>query len=78
MSPKTAERSILPTTDSRKSRIQQGPIHKWERVRFDIPNTRTSISHPLLIADVTVGDELESIGITICPGKKDPTSPDGA
>ena len=43
-----------------------------------MPNTRTSISHPLLIADVPVGDELGSIGITICPGKKDPTSLGGA
>lgn len=42
-----------------------------------MPNIRTSISHPLLIADVPVGDELGSIGITICPGKKDPISPGG-
>ena len=30
---------------------------------------RTSISHPLQIAEVTVADDFGKIGITFCPGK---------
>lgn len=38
------------------------------------PKTRTSSSHPLQIATIQVPEGRGSIGITICPGKKDKTS----
>lgn len=33
---------------------------------------RTSISHPLQIAAVSVGPEHGRVGLTLCPGKYDP------
>ncbi|MCJ2135177.1 cyclin-dependent kinase inhibitor 3 family protein [Methylobacterium sp. J-026] len=38
---------------------------------------RTSITHPLKIASITVGDNGGRVGITFCPGKKDPSSVGG-
>jgi ADP-ribosyl-[dinitrogen reductase] hydrolase len=40
--------------------------------------TRTSLSHPLLIAGVSAGPGLGRIGITFCPGKKQPGAMTGA
>ena len=34
-------------------------------------NTRTSVSHPLEIAEVSPGESFGRIGITFCPGKHD-------
>lgn len=39
---------------------------------------RTSKTHPLLIASVAAGDAGGLIGMTFCPGKKDPYSQTGA
>lgn len=38
---------------------------------------RTSITHPLQIATITVGQKRGRIGITLCPGKVDPSSVGG-
>ncbi|MDP4002903.1 cyclin-dependent kinase inhibitor 3 family protein [Methylobacterium sp. NEAU K] len=38
---------------------------------------RTSLTHPLQIASIPVGDNGGLIGITFCPGKKDPSSVGG-
>lgn len=35
---------------------------------------RTSLSHPLQIATIPVGENGGRVGITFCPGKKDPSS----
>lgn len=32
-------------------------------------NRRTSITHPLEIAQISVGDSLGRVGLTFCPGK---------
>ena len=40
--------------------------------------TRTSTTHPLQIAAVQAGPGLGSVGVTICPGKKDPHAMTGA
>lgn len=39
---------------------------------------RTSLTHPLQIANVPVGENGGSIGLTLCPGKVDHTSAGGA
>ncbi len=39
---------------------------------------RTSISHPLQIAEVSAGAGLGIVGLTFCPGKKDPNGMTGA
>lgn len=39
---------------------------------MSINNLKTSLTHPLQIADVAVGPEFGRIGITFCPGKYDP------
>lgn len=39
---------------------------------------RTSLSHPLQIATVSAGPGLGQIGLTFCPGKKDPHAMTGA
>ena len=39
---------------------------------------RTSLSHPLQIAEVTAPGAMGSIGITFCPGKKQPDALTGA
>ncbi len=41
-------------------------------------NVWTSESHPLQIADVSSGDGFGRIGITLCPGKKQPRAQSGA
>ena len=41
-------------------------------------NARTSQSHPLQIKDVRPGDGTGRIGITLCPGKKQPRAQSGA
>lgn len=38
---------------------------------------RTSVTHPLQIATITVGDKDGRLGITLCPGKVDPLSVGG-
>lgn len=40
--------------------------------------TRTSITHPLQIADITTGPGQGRIGVTFCPGKKQPNAATGA
>jgi ADP-ribosyl-[dinitrogen reductase] hydrolase len=39
---------------------------------------RTSVSHPLKIADVSGGADLGRIRLTLCPGKDDPYGMSGA
>ncbi|NBB23575.1 hypothetical protein GVM20_00360 [Porphyrobacter sp. SLTP] len=39
---------------------------------------RTSITHPLQIAEVSAGDGLGKVGLTFCPGKKQPSALTGA
>ena len=39
---------------------------------------RTSITHPLAIAEVSAGDGLGEVGLTFCPGKKQPSALTGA
>ena len=41
-------------------------------------NIKTSKSHPLRIGTVIPGEDLGRIGITLCPGKKDPYAWTGA
>ena len=41
-------------------------------------NARTSESHPLQVDDVSPGDGFGRIGITLCPGKKQPGAQSGA
>ena len=41
-------------------------------------SARTSISHPLQIASVSPGEDWGSVGITFCPGKKQPGAMTGA
>ena len=41
-------------------------------------NARTSQSHPLRVDDVSPGDGFGRIGITLCPGKKQPRAQSGA
>ena len=36
--------------------------------------TRTSLTHPLEIASVSPGKGMGEIGITFCPGKKQPSA----
>ena len=43
-----------------------------------VSTARTSTSHPLQIGSVSPGDGLGRIGITLCPGKKDPCGLTGA
>lgn len=42
------------------------------------PRVRTSVTHPLQIATITVTENGGRIGITLCPGKVDPSSFNGA
>jgi ADP-ribosyl-[dinitrogen reductase] hydrolase len=39
---------------------------------------RTSITHPLQIAEISAGDGLGKVGLTFCPGKKQPSALTGA
>lgn len=39
---------------------------------------RTSITHPLQIAEVAVGPGMGKVGLTFCPGKKQPGARTGA
>ncbi|PZO03847.1 MAG: hypothetical protein DCF28_06685 [Alphaproteobacteria bacterium] len=40
--------------------------------------TRTSQTHPLQIAEIAVGRNMGKIGVTFCPGKKQPSAATGA
>ena len=39
---------------------------------------RTSVTHPLQIASVPAGNGMGRIGITVCPGKKQPGAMSGS
>lgn len=43
-----------------------------------IPSMRTSTTHPLKIAEISAGPGLGKVGLTFCPGKKQPGAATGA